>query len=58
MIQQPIEATNLNQNHKEGCVAYGDEYFEVKSFVKTVKSKLQKDLSKPTQQVYEESRKQ
>ena len=37
MIQQPIEATNLNQNHKEGCVAYDDEYFEVKSFVKTVK---------------------
>ena len=37
MIQLPIEATNLNQNHKEGCVAYDDEYFEVKSFVKTVK---------------------
>ena len=29
MILQPIEVTNLNQNHKEGCVAYGDEYFEV-----------------------------
>ena len=55
-LVEPYRITNLNENHIDACHSYHDDHFEIKSFLDKVKSSIAQNLSKPTQQVYEESR--
>ena len=55
-LVEPYRITNLNENHIDSCHPYHDDHFEIKNFLSNVKSNIVHNLSKPTQQVYEESR--
>jgi hypothetical protein len=55
-IIEPFESTTCNERHKVGCEAKTDADFEVMDFMKKVKTRLDENPYKSTQQVYEEAR--
>ena len=53
-IKEPFEISHRNENHKDNCLPRNDKFFEIRDFMKIIKTKLTENIAKPTQQVYEE----
>ncbi|CAF1071749.1 unnamed protein product [Brachionus calyciflorus] len=55
-IIEPFEISHLNENHKVKCLPKHNSYFDIKNFLKNVQTKLEENIARPTQQIYEEAK--
>ncbi|CAF0933009.1 unnamed protein product [Brachionus calyciflorus] len=55
-IIEPFEITHQNENHKVDCLSKDASYFDIKNFLKIVKTKLVQNLDRSIQQIDEETK--